>query len=160
MGGGGRLIHEIAGAANAAFALKSCKKTSIDSGIRYTERIHWRTIIHYGEKVAKAVVNGVVKYGVVICGTGAGISISANKIHGIRCVLASEPYTAVLSRQHNDANMLAMGARVIGEGLACMIVDQFLAAEFEGGRHADRVAMITKLDQNRDSKHTILSQED
>ncbi len=153
------------GSDHAAFALKEVvRKHLIDSGHQVedmgTYSLERTDYPIYGEKVAKAVVNGVVKYGVVICGTGAGISISANKIHGIRCVLASEPYTAVLSRQHNDANMLAMGARVIGEGLACMIVDQFLAAEFEGGRHADRVAMITKLDQNRDSKHTILSQED
>ncbi len=153
------------GSDHAAFALKEVvRKHLIDSGHQVedmgTYSLERTDYPIYGEKVAKAVVNGVVKYGVVICGTGAGISISANKIHGIRCVLASETYTAVLSRQHNDANMLAMGARVIGEGLACMIVDQFLAAEFEGGRHADRVAMITKLDQNRDSKHTILSQED
>jgi ribose 5-phosphate isomerase B len=153
------------GSDHAGFALKEAvKKHLIDSGHQVEDKGTYtldRTDHPiYGEKVAKTVVNGQAKYGVVICGTGAGISISANKVLGVRCVLASEPYTAVLSRQHNDANMLAMGARVVGEGLACMIVDQFLAAEFEGGRHADRVAMITKLDQNRDSKHTILSQED
>jgi len=152
------------GSDHAAFALKEIvKKHLIDSGHQVEdmgthspERTDYPI---YGEKVARAVVSGRVKYGVVICGTGAGISISANKIHGVRCVLASEPYTAVLSRQHNDANMLAMGARVVGEGLACMIVDQFLAAEFEGGRHADRVAMITKLDDNRESHDPILYQE-
>jgi ribose 5-phosphate isomerase B len=150
------------GSDHAAFVLKEIvKKHLIDSGHEvedmgtYTpDRTDYPI---YGEKVAKAVVNGMTKYGLVICGTGAGISISANKVRGVRCVLASEPYTAVLSRQHNDANMLALGARVVGEGLACMIVDQFLAAEFEGGRHADRVALITKLDQDRDTKTTILS---
>ncbi|GAP21780.1 ribose 5-phosphate isomerase B [Leptolinea tardivitalis] len=150
------------GSDHAAFALKEVvKKHLLDSGHEVLdmgtyspERADYPV---YGEKVAKAVINGDAKYGVAICGTGAGISITANKVPGIRCVLASEPYTAVLSRRHNDANMLAMGARVVGEGLACMIVDQFLEAEFEGGRHADRVALITKLDQNRDSKKTILS---
>lgn len=150
------------GSDHAAFALKEIvKKHLIDSGHQVedmgthsAERADYPV---YGEKVAKAVVSGKAQYGVVICGTGAGISITANKVRGVRCVLASEPYTAVLSRQHNNANMLAMGARVVGEGLACMIVDQFLAAEFEGGRHADRVDLITKLDQNRDSQDTILS---
>jgi ribose 5-phosphate isomerase B len=150
------------GSDHAGFALKEIvKQHLIDTG-HQVEDMGTYTLERtdhpiYGEKVAKAVVSGVVERGIVICGTGAGISISANKVHGIRCVLASEPYTAVLSRQHNDANMLALGARVVAEGLACMIVDQYLAAEFEGGRHADRVAMITKLDQNRDSKNTILS---
>jgi ribose 5-phosphate isomerase B len=111
----------------------------------------------YGEMVAKAVVSGEVERGVVICGTGAGISMAANKVPGVRCVLASEPYTAVLSRQHNDANILAMGARVVGEGLAFMIVDQFLAAPYEGGRHAKRVAMLTDLDNNKDNQKTVLS---
>lgn len=150
------------GSDHAAFVLKEAVKKHLleaghqveDVGTHTPDRTDYPI---YAEKVARLVVDGAVKYGIVICGTGAGVSITANKITGIRCVLASEPYTAVLSRQHNDANMLAMGARVIGEGLACMIVDQFLAAEFEGGRHADRVALITKVDQNRDSKKNILS---
>jgi ribose 5-phosphate isomerase B len=150
------------GSDHAAFALKEIvKKHLLDSGHQVedmgTHSPDRTDYPIYGEKVAKAVVSGKAQYGVVICGTGAGISITANKVRGVRCVLASEPYTAVLSRQHNNANMLAMGARVVGEGLACMIVDQFLAAEFEGGRHADRVDLITKLDQNRDSQDTILS---
>jgi ribose 5-phosphate isomerase B len=150
------------GSDHAAFALKEeVRKHLIDSGHDVTDMGTYNSdradYPVYGEKVAKAVVRGEATYGVVICGTGAGISITANKVRGIRCVLASEPYTAVLSRQHNDANMLAMGARVVGEGLACMIVDQFLAAKFEGGRHADRVALITKLDNAPDSDSTILS---
>ncbi len=150
------------GSDHAAFVLKEAvKKHLLESGYQ-VEDVGTHTPDRtdypiYAEKVARLVVEGAVQYGIVICGTGAGVSITANKIVGIRCVLASEPYTAVLSRQHNDANMLAMGARVIGEGLACMIVDQFLSAEFEGGRHADRVALITKVDQNRDAKKNVLS---
>ncbi|NLF50485.1 MAG: ribose 5-phosphate isomerase B [Leptolinea sp.] len=150
------------GSDHAAFALKEAVRIHLiesghdvkDMGAYTPERTDYPV---YGEKVARYVVSGQADFGVVICGTGAGMSISANKVPGARCVLASEPYTAVLSRRHNDANLLAMGARVIGEGLACMIVDQFLDAEFEGGRHADRVALITKLDENRESQTNILS---
>ena len=78
----------------------------------------------------------------MICGSGIGISIAANKVRGIRCCVCSEPYSARMSREHNNANMLAFGARVIGPELAKMIVDEWLAAEFQGGRHADRVALI------------------
>ena len=96
----------------------------------------------WGEAAARIVRDGGADFGIVICGTGFGISLAANKLKGIRCVVCSEPYTARLSRQHNNANMLAFGARVVGEDLALMIVDAFLDAEFEGGRHANRVAMI------------------
>ena len=89
----------------------------------------------YGEKVGRAVAAGDVDFGIVICGTGLGISLAANKVRGIRAVVCSEPYTARLARQHNDANVLAFGARVIGIELAKMIVDEFLSAKFEGGRH-------------------------
>ena len=83
--------------------------------------------------------------GVVIGGSGNGEQIAANKVRGVRAVVCSEPYTAVLSRQHNDANVLALGARVVGTGLARMIVREWLAAEFEGGRHARRVGLIEEL---------------
>jgi len=96
----------------------------------------------YGIKVAKAIAAGEADLGILICGTGVGISLAANRIRGIRAVVCSEPYTAMLSRQHNDTNILAFGARVIGIELAKMIVDQWLAAEFEGGRHKERVDMI------------------
>jgi hypothetical protein len=79
-------------------------------------------------------------------GTGQGIMMAANKVKGIRCGVCLEPYSARMIRQHNDANMLALGARVVGEGLALAIVDAFLEAEFEGGRHAGRVAMICALE--------------
>lgn len=103
----------------------------------------------YGEKVAIAVANGDADCGILICGTGAGISLSANKVRGIRCVACSEPYTAKLAKQHNNANVLAFGARVIGVELAKMIVDEWLEAEFEGGRHQSRVDMIMAIEDKR-----------
>ena len=101
----------------------------------------------YGERVARAVVSGECDRGIVICGTGIGISISANKIHGVRCALCSEPVSARLARQHNDANIVAMGARTIGPVMAESIVDVFLNTEFQGGRHQIRVDKIMKLDR-------------
>ena len=101
----------------------------------------------YGEKVARAVAAGEVEQGILICGTGLGISLAANKVGGIRAVVCSEPYTARLARQHNDANVLAFGARVIGIELAKMIVDEFLSAKFEGGRHQRRVDMIMDIEK-------------
>lgn len=103
----------------------------------------------WGEKAARVVLAGGAQLGIAICGTGFGISLAANKLAGIRCVVCSEPYTAKLSRQHNNANMLAFGARVVGVDLALMIVDEFLNAEFEGGRHARRVNMISELEAGR-----------
>lgn len=96
----------------------------------------------YGEKVARAVASGAAELGIAICGTGVGISLAANRVKGIRAVVCSEPYSAILSRQHNDTNVLAFGARVIGPELAKLIVRSWLEAEFEGGRHAKRVAML------------------
>ena len=96
----------------------------------------------YGRSVAHAVMAGGVDRGIVICGSGVGISIAANKVAGIRAVLCSEPYTAVLSRLHNDSNVLALGARVVGIGLAELITDSWLDADFEGGRHTRRVTQI------------------
>ena len=84
--------------------------------------------------------------GILICGTGVGISISANKIRGIRAALCSDCYTAEMSRRHNDSNVLAMGARVIGPGLALKIVETFLTTSFDGGRHKRRVDLITDLE--------------
>lgn len=103
----------------------------------------------YGARVAHAVANGECERGVVICGTGIGISISANKVRGIRCALCSEPVSAKLTRQHNDANVLAMGARIIGPAMAEEIVHTFLTTEFEGGRHSRRVDLITKLENGQ-----------
>ena len=103
----------------------------------------------YGARVAHAVASGECERGVVICGTGIGISISANKVRGIRCALCSEPVSAKLTRQHNDANVLAMGARIIGPAMAEEIVRTFLTTEFEGGRHSRRIDLITKLENGQ-----------
>lgn len=100
----------------------------------------------YGEKVGRAVATGDVDLGILICGTGVGISLAANKVKGVRAVVCSEPYSAKLSRQHNNTNILAFGARVIGIELAKMIIDEWLSAEFEGGRHQTRVDMITAIE--------------
>ena len=102
-----------------------------------------------GYKVAKMVANGEVDGGVLICGTGVGISLAANKVKGIRACVCSEPYTARLSKQHNNANIIAFGARVIGVELAKMIVDEWLDAEFQGGRHAERVKMIMEIERTQ-----------
>ena len=101
----------------------------------------------YGEKVARAVVAKEVDLGIVICGTGVGISLAANKVKGIRAVVCSEPYSARLSRQHNNTNILAFGARVVGIELAKMIIEEWLNAEFEGGRHQRRVDMIMDIEK-------------
>jgi len=96
----------------------------------------------YGQLAAEKVIAGVCDRAILLCGTGFGISLAANKLRGIRCVNCSEPYTAMLSRQHNNSNALALGARVVGAELAKMIVQAWLDAEFEGGRHAERIKMI------------------
>ena len=100
----------------------------------------------YAQKVADAVVSGECDKGILICGPGIGISISANKIKGVRCALCSEPVSARLSREHNNANIVAMGARTIGPVMAEGIVDTFLTTDFLGGRHATRVNMIADLE--------------
>lgn len=100
----------------------------------------------YGKAVADAVASGEYDGGILICGTGVGISISANKVKGIRAVVCSEPYSAKLSKEHNNTNIVAFGSRVIGSELAKMIVKEWIEAEFEGGRHANRVDMIATLE--------------
>ncbi len=103
----------------------------------------------YGEAVANAVVKGEVDRGILICGTGVGISLSANKVNGIRAVVCSEPYSARLSKEHNNTNVLAFGSRVIGIELAKMIVEQWLDAKFLGDRHQKRVDMITEIEKKQ-----------
>ena len=100
-----------------------------------------------GYKVAKLVAAGEVDGGVLICGTGIGISLAANKVKGIRAAVCSEPYSAKMAKEHNNANIIAFGARVVGIDLAKMIVDTWLDAEFLGGRHAERVALITEIEE-------------
>ncbi len=103
----------------------------------------------YGEKVARMVAGGKADCGVAICGTGVGVSLAANKVRGIRAVVCSEPYSAMLAKRHNNANVLCFGARVIGPEMAKMIVDVWLDAEFEGGRHQDRVDMIMAIEAQK-----------
>ena len=102
----------------------------------------------YGEKVGRAVVDGEADLGIAICGTGVGISLAANKVKGVRACVCSEPYTAKLSGMHNDSNVLAFGARVVGVELAKMIVDEWLNASFEGGRHQRRVDMLMDIENH------------
>lgn len=97
----------------------------------------------YGRAVAKAVASGECDRGIIICGTGIGISITANKVKGIRAALCSDCFSAQATREHNDANILAMGARVLGDGLAMKIVNTFLDTPFSGDeRHVRRISMI------------------
>lgn len=103
----------------------------------------------YGKAVAHAVASGECEKGIVICSTGIGISIAANKVKGIRCALCSDPLSAEMTRRHNDANMLAMGAGMVGPNLAERIVEVFLNTDFEGGRHARRVGEITAMEEGR-----------
>ena len=100
----------------------------------------------YGEMAARAVASGQCALGIIMCGTGVGIGIAANKVHGVRCVICSDPYSALMSREHNNANMLAMGARVVGSEVAKMLVRTFVTAQFNGQRHARRVDQIMALD--------------
>ena len=119
--------------------IESLGHTTIDVGTFSAERADYPV---FGKLASAKITGGEADLAVLICGTGCGISLSANKVKGIRCVNCSEPYTALLARKHNNANALALGARVIGTELAIMIVETFLSGSFEGGRHAERVAMI------------------
>lgn len=110
-----------------------------DFGTHSSERTDYPL---FAKAVADAVTNGECEKGILVCGTGVGISIAANKVKGVRAVVCSEPYSALLSRAHNDTNILALGARVVGRDLALMITDIWLGGEFEGGRHQRRVDMI------------------
>lgn len=118
----------------------------LDKGTWSPERTDYP---HFASAVAQAVIAREAESGILICGTGVGISITANKFPGIRAVVCSEPYSAQLSRQHNDTNVLAFGSRVVGLELAKMIVDAWLDAAFEGGRHQMRVEAIGAIEQQR-----------
>jgi ribose 5-phosphate isomerase B len=102
----------------------------------------------YALPVAQKVANGEFDRGILICGTGIGMSIAANKVKGIRCALVHDTFSARATREHNDTNILAMGERVIGPGLARDIAKIWLSTEFEGGRHATRVGKITDIENN------------
>ena len=106
----------------------------------------------YGAEVARRVAAGEADRGLVVCGSGIGISIAANKVHGARCALVHEPVSAALARQHNDANVIALGARIVGPALAEGTLLAFRGAEFEGGRHQRRVDQLRDLDQPEPKK--------
>ncbi|MEF9974771.1 MAG: ribose 5-phosphate isomerase B [Clostridia bacterium] len=141
------------GSDHGGFELKNLVKAHLeargftceDCGSFNTERVDYPV---YGEKAARMVASGACELGIVVCGTGCGIALAANRVKGIRCCNCSEPFTAQLSRRHNNCNMLALGGRVVGAELALMIVDNFVDATFEGGRHADRVNLIEAIDRN------------
>lgn len=116
----------------------------IDYGTNSTDSVDYPD---YGKKVAEAVVSKEVDRAIVICGTGIGISIAANKVKGIRCALCENTYSARMSREHNDANILALGGRVLGVDLAMEIVSTWLAAEFQGGRHERRVKKMCEISE-------------
>ena len=140
---------------HSAFALKQTVKAYLESqghevidyGAYSAERSNYP---EFGEKVARAIQRGEVERGVLICGTGVGISIAANKVKGIRAAVCSEPVTASFVRRHNDAQIIAFGARIVGEEMAKAILDAYFSASFEGGRHQMRIDMITDI-ENRES---------
>ena len=104
------------------------------------------------EVIANAVVKDEVDLGIAICGTGLGIGIASNKVRGIRCAICSEPYSAAMAREHNNANMIAFGSRVVGIEMAKLIVDTFITSEFQGGRHARRVVQIGDIERHEQAK--------
>ena len=139
------------GSDHGGFALKQeIMKHLTERGIEYRDYGTFSTdscdYPDYGEAVGRAVASGECERGIVVCGTGIGISIAANKVHGVRCALCGDCFSAQMAREHNDANVLALGARVLGPGLALKIVDTFLDAEFQGGRHARRVAEMDAIE--------------
>ena len=101
----------------------------------------------YAQKVAEVVANKEFDFGILVCGTGIGISMSANKVPGIRAALCSDTFSAHATREHNNANILALGERVVGPGLAIDIVKTFLNSEFEGGRHQNRIDKISEIEK-------------
>lgn len=117
----------------------------VDLGPDSTDRVDYPD---YGYKLAQAIANGEAERGVALCGSGIGISIAVNRHPQARCALVNEPYSAALAREHNDANVIALGARLIGPDMARTIVQTFLVAQFEGGRHAQRVAKLTQPQQD------------
>ena len=140
------------GSDHGGFALKQHIKTYLDSrgiawkdfGCDSTESCDYPD---FGAAAAKAVASGECEKGIVVCTTGIGISITANKVKGIRCALCADSLSAEMTRRHNNANMLAMGAGIVGPNLAERIVDTFLNTEFEGGRHQRRVDLISAMEE-------------
>lgn len=117
--------------------------TCVNVGCYSSDSINYAPI---AEKVSRKVTSGECETGILVCGTGIGMSLAANKIKGIRAACCSDYFSAKYTRLHNDANVLCMGARVVGYGLACELCDVFLATEFEGGRHQTRIDEIARLE--------------
>lgn len=140
------------GADHGGFSLKELAKQHLtelghtvqDFGTYDTTSCHYPV---YAEKVASAVAAGQADMGILICGTGIGMSIAANKVRGIRAAAVSDCFTAKATRQHNNSNILCLGERTVGPGLAMLLIDTFLSTEFEGGRHQTRVDMISALEE-------------
>lgn len=127
------------------FAREFLKKLGvevIDLGTNSKDRVDYPD---YAEKLCKELAQNPEYFGVLICGTGIGMSMAANKCDGIRAATATDAYTAAMGRAHNDANVLCFGARVVGEGVAESIMSAWVAAKFEGGRHAQRVEKIDNI---------------
>jgi ribose 5-phosphate isomerase B len=125
--------------------LGSSEYEVMDIGVYNTDSVDYPD---FGKKAAEIVARGEADRGIIVCGTGIGISIAANKVKGIRCALCTNEFMAKMSRMHNNANMLALGERVLGKGVALSIVDEWLAAEFEGGRHEIRVNKLMDIENN------------
>ena len=119
-----------------------------DFGTNSTESTDYPDFARY---VGEAVVAGEFDRGILVCGTGIGISIAANKVRGVRCALVSDCFSAKATRQHYDSNIIALGERVVGPGLALEIVDTWLGAEFEGGRHQNRIDKISEIENKYSS---------
>ncbi|MZP30759.1 ribose 5-phosphate isomerase B [Heliobacterium undosum] len=141
--GGFRLKEEIRGFLAEEMELAGVKPEVIDMGTFSEDSVDYP---EFGVKVAKAVVDREADFGIVVCGTGIGISIAANKVPGIRAALCGDTFSARMAREHNDANVLALGARVTGPGLARDIVAAFFSSAFAGGRHARRVDMLRAIE--------------
>ena len=137
----GRLLR-----AEIAKHLGKSGHTVLDVGTYTAESVDYP---HYAVLVAQKITAGEALLGIAICGTGLGVSMAANRIAGVRAALCTDEFTARMSRAHNNANVLCMGERVVGVGLACSIVDTFLATQFEGGRHARRVDQLTALENEK-----------
>lgn len=116
-----------------------------DFGVELGEKADYPNI---GIEVAKEVANGNFECGIILCGTGIGISIAANKVKGIRCAVTNEVYSAKMAKIHNNANMISLGGRVVGLEVAKMIVSEYLNAEYEGGRHENRLKIISDYEEN------------
>ena len=142
------------GADHCGYALKEAVKEYL-TGLGYECRdfgTYSEASVDYPDMAVppcQAVLNGECEKALLFCGTGVGISIAANKMKGIRACCCSDAFSAKYTRLHNDANVLCLGARVVGPGLACQLLDLFLDAPFEGGRHQDRVAKVNALDARR-----------